>query len=128
MPKVVCEEDFTEYVTLDTTATLPCGSIDKTFPTDAFLLYWYRGDNPVTSQSIVRFTESTGDVAYPNGDSPDKYEYNIDTRALKIKDIEYDDEMVYSCGQLGSSTPFSYIVRLIVPGMCAFTLKACMHQ
>ena len=120
MSEVVCQVDFTEYATLDTTATLPCGSSVKNFPPDALLLYWYRGDNPVSSQSIVRFTESTEDVAYPNGDSPDKYEYNTDTRALKVKDIEYDDEMVYICGQLGSSTAFSYIVELIVPGKLKF--------
>ena len=118
VPGVVCQEDLTVYASLDSTATLACGSIDKTFPSDALLLYWYRGDNPVATQAIVRVTLSTGDVSYPNGDNLNKYEYNIDTRALKIKDIEYDDEMVYSCGQLGSSTPFSYIVKLIVPGMC----------
>ena len=112
----MCQEDQTVVAALTTIATLPCGSNDAMFPSDAVLLYWYRGDNPVTSQSIIRFTLSTEDLSYPNGDSPDKYEYITDTKALKIKNMQHSDEMLYTCGQLGSSTAFSYVVRLILLG------------
>ena len=94
-------QDHTVVTALVTTATLPCRSTDKMFPSNVLLLYWYKGDDSVTSQSIVRFTLSTGDLFCSNGDSPDKYQYNIHTKALKFKNVQYSDEL-WTIGKLYS--------------------------
>ena len=105
----MCTEHFS-------TASLPCGSTSRPFPSDASRVYWYKGGDVTDTTArilIYKFNDST--TKYYNNDSSAKHSCSSDG-VLSISDMQTGDQGTYACKISGSAVSFNFYVSLEILG------------
>ena len=104
---------YTEHFS---TASLPCGSRSRPFPSDASRMFWYKGDDvtDITTKILLyKFNDST--TKYYNNYSSAKHSCSSD-RVLSITDVQTGDQGPYTCRSSGAGVPFNFYVSLEILG------------
>ena len=101
------------YVRVSASATLPCDSSQSGTSNE---IIWYVTETRTTENRIILHIPGTG-VFTDTAHSDRKHEYNENDYSLKIKNVQYSDEMKYTCTLSFTGIPLQIIViQLIVLG------------
>ena len=109
-------QDRVVHTELSSTARLPCGSTSGSFPSDASIVYWYKGNDVTDSRTIILYYKfSDSFTRHFNDFSSPKHSCSSDG-VLSITDVEPGDQATYTCRAYASPLPFIFRVELIITG------------
>ena len=110
-------QDQVVYTELSSTASLPCGSTSRPFPSGASRVYWYKGDDVthITARILYyRFSDSF--TRYFSHYSSPKYSCSSD-RVLSITDVLTGDQGTYICEAFDLVLDYTFTLNLEIPGL-----------